>query len=200
MKQSVWFLAMVVLASCGLTSAEPPDLRSALTRAQLEDTATPLLLVELEKTGQQATLIPAAHRGTVVTWTTGEGIAVMLDDGILTGTRGLGFDRMTSDIENTRKMVQGTMSGAFFTRHHSVLDEDNRTKFDAFQCRETTRAPETVTLIGRDHRTTRIDEHCVSPRFETTNTYWTGDDGVMWKSRQWISAELGYATIERLVR
>ena len=67
-------------------------------------------------------------------------------------------------------------------------------------CREAGRRPETITLRGMTRQTTRVTERCTSPDVGFVNEYWIGADGLVWKSRQWIGARLGYLETSRLHR
>lgn len=195
MMRVVLILALTLLAACARPT---PDPRSQITRAQLDAVTTPLLLAELPSLGTAAGVIPASANGDVTTWQTGDGVSLSFRSGVLTATRGLGQDLMSADVANTLAALRGAHQG-YYTRFHSGLDGEHQTGFRAFQCRITRRAAERIAIFEHVHAVTRVDETCLSPGLEISNSYWLGD-GIMWKSKQWVSPFAGYLLTERLVR
>lgn len=57
---------------------------------------------------------------------------------------------------------------------------------------------ETVQIHTRTHDTVRFTEHCEVKQlsWKFTNTYWLGNDGIVWRSLQYISPGLGPIQIE----
>ncbi|MDU8914010.1 YjbF family lipoprotein [Aestuariicoccus sp. MJ-SS9] len=191
---------ILALALSACSAPQAPDPRKVLSRAQLDQLDTPLLLAEIDRLDTVATLIPRGENRGMITWQTGGQVALMFRDGVLVGTRGLGDDLMSADVSNTRAMLAGQAIPEFYPRFHSGLDGTFQTTFRTFQCQRIAAEPETITIFGRPHATTRTDERCVSPGLDVTNSYWRDGSGLMWKSRQWISKNVGYVLTERLVR
>ena len=197
--RGIWRILLLVtgLSAC---AQQPVDPRSILTRAQLDQVTEPLLLAELGDLGVAATLIVRTSREGIRTWVTGDDVGLTFAGDVVIATRGLGPDLVSADVTGTRQALgQGAPTG-FYGKFHSYLDGENRTVFRSLQCRITGIAPESVEIIGRSHRTRRIDETCYLPGQEILNQFWKGQDGVMWKTRQWIGPDAGYMTTERLVR
>ncbi|TNF19055.1 MAG: hypothetical protein EP318_16455 [Rhodobacteraceae bacterium] len=188
-------LGLALLAACNPTA---PDVRSQITRAQLDQVKEPLLLAEIKQLGTAAGVTPLAQNGDVVTWQTGDRVTLSFRDGVLVGSRGLGQDLISADVGNTLVALRGGAAG-YYPKFHSYLDGEHQTQFRSFQCRITARAPETIEIFERRHATTRIEETCHSPGLEVVNRFWQGG-GIMWKSQQWVSPFVGYLLTERLVR
>ncbi len=195
---AAFLLTCMLLPACG--NPQAVDLRSQLTPAQLEQVQQPLLLAEIEGINAMSTLIVKARNGEAVTWESGDRVSLTFRDGVLIGTRGLGDDLMSADVDNTLRMLAGRPMPEFYTRFQSRLDGEFQTAFRSFQCRRIAATPESITIVGRVHQTVRTDERCVSPGLEVTNSYWRDATGFQWKSRQWISENAGYLLSERLVR
>lgn len=188
------------LALGGCTQQATPDLRSQITPRLLASTTQPLLLVEAEMIQTAATLVQVSNRDGTVDWRTGDNVSLTFRQGVVIGTRGLGDDLMTADVDGTVLMLAGRQAVEDYNRFASRLDGEYQTQFESFLCRNTGREPVAFDSFGRTRQTTRITELCRNPDRSFENTYWVGSDGTMWKSRQWISPNVGYLTTERLVR
>lgn len=197
--------ATVTLSGCGALDAlrqggAPADPRVGLTRAALQEYGRPVLYVRLPRSGTAALLDPVGRNGDVVTWQAPGRISLSLDSGVLTATRGMGADLMSAELGDTRKMLVGTPAASGYARLYGHLDGEHRPVFKSFLCRPVERTLVTITLVGQSHRVTRIAEACTSPDMTVINSYWRGSDGMIWKSRQWVSPDIGYVETERLNR
>lgn len=186
------------LTACSKQVAQDP--RQILTRARIDAPGTPLLLADVEGIETVATLAIVARNKTVETWQTGDRVSLSLDQGLVTATRGLGEDLMSADNSGTKAMLAGQLGDAYYVKLHSYLDGEYQTAFRSFQCRRSGEHRETVEIFERQYSTIRIDEVCVTPGYEITNSYWRGTDGFLWKSRQWLSPSLKYLVTEQLFR
>lgn len=188
-----------VAAGVGAGRGEAPaDPRQVLTRAQLANVDTPLILVVLDRADVAATLARAGQNGPHVTYLGGDGNAVILAGDLLTGTRGLGDDLMTAEIGEVRAALSGARSEAL--RVHRRLNGSDQIALTSYVCRYARDGAETITIIGRNHVTTRVRERCRSADEEIENVYWIGSGGEIWRSRQWVSPGVGSLTIDHLVR
>lgn len=195
MMRLVLILGLVVLAACNRAA---PDVRSQITRAQLDQVTQPLMLAELKQLGTAAGVTPSASNGDVVTWQTGDRVSLSFRDGVIVGSRGLGQDLISADVGNTLAALRGGARG-YYPKFHSYLDGEHQVQFRSFQCQITARAAETIVIFERRHDTTRIEETCHSPGLKVVNRFWQGG-GITWKSQQWVSPFVGYLLTERLVR
>jgi len=191
-------LLLLLFVACNREPGLTP--RDVLTRDQIDGFNQPVLLAEIEALETAATLIHHSVNGSVVTWTTGDQVTLSFQDELLIATRGLGDDLMSADVANSIQMLRGKIESGHYPRFHSYLDGEYQTQYRSFQCKRGTAISETVTIFSRNHATTRIEEHCVSPGLEITNIYWRGTDGFLWKTRQWVSPTVGYVATEQLAR
>ena len=119
-KSSGLFAAALMLASCGSESNTPdlvdqlvatakstleqrknrnaPQAAASVTRAQVEQSTVPLIRLTVGATGSQATAAELARNGDTATYFMGTGQAIYLRGGLMTGTRGLGYDLMSLDM------------------------------------------------------------------------------------------------------
>lgn len=169
-----------------------------LTRADIAAITLPLMRVAIPEIGGVATASLAAVNQGVETWQSPDGSAVLLDGPVLFGTRGIGWDLMTAETAQPRRLLQ-TGAGGSYTRVLRHYDGENQLIPVAYACVLQQQGAETITVLERRHATRRAVERCTAPDgtgFE--NVYWVGG-GVLWKSRQWISPRLGMLVTERLV-
>lgn len=202
---AVLLLAAAMLAGCGTLGARSktgpaPDPRAGLTRAALDAAGKPVLYVALPKRNAASLLGLMGRNGTVLTWQTPDNISLAFDEGVLTATRGLGFDLMSAETTQTRRMLAGAAMRDAYPRLHGYLDGEHRHRFKSYLCRRAEARHETLTLVGATREVTRITETCTAPGVEFTNLYWRGADGVIWKSRQWAGHETGLVETELLRR
>jgi len=150
------------------------------------------LRVTLPTRGARAILAPVARKGNVTVWQTLDGITLSFRDAVLVATRGLGDDLMSADVDGTLSMLHGSNETKHYSHIRSYLDGEDRTVFRSFQCHRDMRA--------EAGSAPQINERCVSPRGEMTNTYWLDRAGKIARSRQWVSPAINYMETERLTR
>jgi hypothetical protein len=191
------FLALMgaaFVSACGGPTSDP---RSRVSRERVDRSEVPVLFAEVPQIRGGGTLRVAGTNLGVVTWRTIDNITLALDHDVLVATRGLGFDLMSADVAGTRAALAGATGE--YSLFHSYLDGENQTQFRSFLCTMAAPVPEAIVIFERSHQTLRHDETCYALGLTIENQYWTGD-GLVWKSRQWISEGLGYVITERLVR
>ena len=211
---------MGFLAACGLASEDPlaqafgavrakvsagksapaANPTAVLTPAMLAVVNVPLLLAEIENRKVIATLTVVGHNGAYRTWRTGDGIGLNFRGDLLTGTRGLGGDLLTADVTQVATaLLPGGPDSA--RRIHHYLDGEGHEAVQKFVCRYDRRGKAPIEIVGTTHATNLIVEQCVGYSVNFENRYWIGSrDGVIWKSRQWVSATVGPIVLQHLVR
>jgi hypothetical protein len=170
-----------------------------LTRADIAGVTLPLMRSRLPEIGGAATASLAVVNGGVETWQASGRTDFMLDGPVLFATRGIGWDLLTAETAAPRQLLLAGKSGNYqrTLRHLAGDDAIDLVRYD---CTLTQKGPQTIVVLERRHATRYATERCVTPQgaaFE--NAYWVGD-GILWKSRQWVSPRLGYMETERLVR
>lgn len=176
-----------------------PPLREQLTRAAIRDYGQSLILVEAPSLRAEATLRPVAQNGPNRTWITGDGVTLTFRNGIVVATRGLGEDLMSADTAGAEAAVVNRRAGPA-TRTHWRVTGDYREVQIRYDCEFVAEGAETIEIIGERHATQRFREICRSGETWIENRYWIGTrDGVLWRSRQWISPRAGYLLIDVLI-
>jgi len=169
-----------------------------LSRAQLAGITTPLIRVELEKTGGLATLVLVDEKAGWRTWFTADGASLTFQRGVLVQSRGLGADLMTTDARSTIRALP-RRSGTGLARIQRYLDGENHTLALQFTCSLQNIGPATVEILGQRYATQQLRESCTNTTQSFQNDYWIAPgDGVIWQSRQWVGPDLGYISVQVL--
>ncbi|WP_172326969.1 YjbF family lipoprotein [Mangrovicoccus sp. HB161399] len=179
----------------------PPREGPVVTRAQVEAAAVPLIMVDMEVTGDQATAIVFGNNGNAVTWITLNGVTFTLKNGALFSTRGLGPDLLTATTKGLADALPRRAT-ARYARDLRFIAGDESILKDRFFCELVNEGPEDRVVLQVRHSATRMRESCYAMESgrDFTNIYWVGADGIVWDSRQWISEMAGYVEIRRLYR
>jgi len=181
------------------TAIKGPPEQPPLSAAMLKGVTTPLLYVELPSRKVWAGLPAVARNQGAITWVSPDQIGVTTKSGVLFATRGLGADLLSADTSGTLAALSGR-SDAGYPKIYRRLGGDESIVADEFYCKMVNEGTESRTILGIVHPATRMRESCYAMKDErrVTNMYWIGADGTMWDSVQWVSPEIGYATIRYL--
>lgn len=188
--------------SMGKSAVDTRNAREVLTPAILDEIRQPYLLVEIPSRQASASRTLFHQRGSIQDWRGADGISIILQDDVLVATRGLGADLLSADPVPPA-VLRASRSEAY-TRVYRHLDTENRLVTESYRCSTTPGGAAQVDLIARQVATRRIIETCRGAndaQLPVINQYWVGtSDGLMWKSRQWVSQSVEYATFHHLVR
>lgn len=176
--------------------AEQPDLRQVLTPEVLASIDGPLLLVEIPDRDAEAGLQPIGLRNGHRLWRTGDGITMSFREGVLSSTRGLGTDLMSTDLDEVVRALRNRSGEA--VRLHQYLDGEERIETRAFVCDYENLGRGRIETLRGAVNALHIQETCVTSDRSIQNDYWRSDDGVMRKSRQWVGPFIGYLTVEQI--
>ena len=152
--------------------------------------------------GPQALIVMVDNAPHAWLWTAGKVIAVQTNDGRIVRTAGF-----TSNLSG----VSGGDPGVPVSPIDAMHTAPNRTLFYDFAdmnvysvqvvCRTVSRGPESVTILGKEIPTNRIEESCHADALDWsfTNVFWVGvKSGMVWKSIQHIHPRLGEVSTEIL--
>ena len=146
-----------------------------------------LLLVAAPALDAQAPMKRVGNSGSVDTWMSADRYSISLRDGIVVATRGFGFDLMGSDAEVTLGAIAAPDAG-IYSRQMRYLTSDNRSTWLKAGC--------TMSPAADSSGANRLEEACTTYANAFTNVYWLGASGQILRSRQWVSAEVGYLNID----
>ncbi|MDF1872318.1 YjbF family lipoprotein [Vannielia sp.] len=158
------------------------------------------LLALLNDGKQVAVLGEQENRAGYMTYTTTERQTLTLRGGIITSSRGLGGDLMSSSVDETARLVRARSAGQG-QRVMRFLTGDWQEVGLSFACRVSRDQAETIPTATRGNvQTQRMIEICRSTSGGTTftNIYWVSGGGTIWQSRQWLGNDNGYIAVSLL--
>ena len=168
--------------------------------ALVADTSVPLLVVTIESRGQSGRLLLENTVNGVDTWLSADMSALIIQKGMLRGTRGVGSELFAAEVSEPMKMILAGKNG-FSDRFHSNLSGDDKISTRTYRCLIETKGSAVINLeIGRIP-TRVMTEDCKSLDQSFTNTYWVSSNtGAIVQARQWAGSELGYIKTQVGVR
>lgn len=158
----------------------------------------PVMVALVAETQKTAVLGVLQDNGSYRTWRTASRQTLTFKQGVLTGTRGLGFDLMSSDADASIALIRGRRSGTV-QRVYRHIDGLNREVPTRMTCTVASDGADTVALAtGATFAATRMKERCRADGLKVTNTYWVTGSGSIPQSIQWVSPEVGKLVLQSL--
>jgi len=173
-----------------------------VTRALLDKTPGAVLQVVPESTGLQDFLQRVAQRsdgtpGTVEVWQSSDQIQVILREGVLVGTKGLGGDMRSAQAQTVIAARDGQGGGG--ERLITLARLDGTAQAVPFACDVTHLGPETIQIVDRRLSARHFRENCAYGDTTFSNDYWVeAATGKIRRSRQWAGPQFGYMAIDLL--
>lgn len=177
--------------------------RPQITRALLDSLDDTYIEVILEKDDQFAYLRPQLVKrdstpGTVTLWLTEDAVTLTMREGVLTATRGLQNDMLSSSaLVSTTGAGMGPRGQG--TRRYEFAALDNRSEVFTLACQVSDLGPETIEIVELTYQTRHLQERCEGESGVVVNDYWVDSrSGHLWQSRQWGGPTTGYMRIRQL--
>jgi hypothetical protein len=179
--------------------SDPQAVARSLTKA-LANSTGPLALLHLKKTGTTTVLRQIETNGAYVTWAaygSSDRRSLTTKGGLITATRGLGFDLMSSDVNGVLSLITHRQNGTA-KRVQRYLNGENIIYEIVADC-TVSRGPVQALKIGtKSQNATQMSVSCKAPDHEFTNTYLVSGNGQIVQAQQWLSPFYGHAVIQRL--
>jgi hypothetical protein len=191
-----WTQARAVLATLTAKRSTAP-IDPGLTRAQVDGSQLPLILLTVENRNATAALARVNTNAGTETFITADGITVTTRDGVLISSRGLGNDLMSAAVPSRAQISAGSGS---HRRVHDHLDGGDVTVRHAFDCTLAGAGSETVTVVGLSWPTRVVSESCTGDSGSFENRYWIDSRGIIRQSRQWVGADVGFLRLSATSR
>ncbi|MEB8387645.1 YjbF family lipoprotein [Rhodobacteraceae bacterium KMM 6894] len=131
------------------------------------------------------------------TFGTSDRRSVTLRGGMVTGTRGLGEDIMSSDISGVQALIAGRRNGTA-QRVTRYLNGEDVTVAQVTTCTVSVGTTDRYQLAEVNSAATSVSETCRAEGGEFTNTYRVAPTGRVLQSRFWHSPMNEYITIQAL--
>ncbi len=185
-----------LIAAFGKKSTETPNVDVA---AALKVTPKPLSLVVREQDKTTAFILEAERNGPYRTFITPTRQTLTLRQGVVTATRGLGNDLMSSNVEDTLRLLRTRQAGQT-RRVMRYLTGDEQTIAFSFDCNMALGDSQNISVGEVSAQIRIMTEECAGDGLKFTNTYMVDHTGEVLSSRQWINPTMGSAGIQVLRR
>lgn len=168
-----------------------------ISREVLAQVISPAMVVTIDNKGQQAIIGELRSRNGVETWASVDDVTISMRDGVIVATRGFGADLMAADVPSVARLREGASA---YQRAHVLLNGEDQPIRSLYTCTATRVGPQGIDLYGVSYSTHLVQETCEGGGVRFRNDFWIGSDGSLRKSRQWLSPDAGYLTIEDVRR
>ncbi len=163
----------------------------------------PFDVLELRTTGilKQGVFLSMTSRDNFKNFTSGMGQIITMDGALISKTYGMNVFLNSLEIIDKNPFDNFTKITNIpdnIEKKYKFLLPTNTEKEILFKCEIKIHNEETITLLGKKFTLKKVIEDCFSKNQSHKNTYWMGDDGYVWKSRQWLSGDNIYADINVL--
>ncbi|WP_458791087.1 YjbF family lipoprotein [Yoonia sp. MH D7] len=142
--------------------------------------------VAIPSRGANAILSRVATNGDIDTWMAVDGVSLSFRQGVLVGSRGLGFDLMGADATGTLNAIAGQHQEVY-PRQMRYLTGDNHAAYLLAGCHMKT--------VGTDiidgQRLRLLQETCTAHPYDFVNDFWVNEHDNIVNFRQWVSPEIG---------
>lgn len=174
--------------AAGLSSPENEFTPRFITALQRE---APTLQIGFVETGTSGNLLLEREDGPFTYWISPDGAQIVLQSGVLHGTRGLGEGLLASELSQPLALIRARQSGTS-DRFHTYLDGNDRAETRTYRCLIENTGPQEIELTSGPVTTILMTERCRSLNQEFTNFYWvTPAGGQIVQSRQWAGPTVG---------
>ncbi|WP_157708929.1 YjbF family lipoprotein [Roseovarius faecimaris] len=194
------FLKSATAPKTAVVVEDPAQVQVAVNEA-LNVLDGPLALATFEKTNNNVILRQIASNGPYRTWTSWtkdtERRSITTRNGLITATRGLRNDLMSSDVDQTLALVSSRSSGNA-TRVQRYLDGENQIVEMRAQCSISRGASTRVRVGAIDRMTVEMTENCQSGDRTFRNIYRVDGSGRVVQSVQWLSDFYGLTVVQTL--
>jgi hypothetical protein len=161
--------------------AQPDPAILAEGRRVLQEAGQPVISVVDPTIGLVTFMAPLGENAGVVTWANPEYQTISMREGVILATRGFGADLMSAEVPSAATLSLGKGT---YQRVHYVLDGGDQTQKQVYSCRLSVSNKETISVLGLNYDTKKVDEVCTGDTGSLTNSYWFDHNGVIRQSRQ----------------
>lgn len=187
--------SILALSACGTESNNAQSFLQILAPGQpsgpserfsaMTGSTAPLLQVGIEEAGTATYALLEVSRDGVDSLITPDDVALILERGMLRGTRGLAQAMLASDISASLQAVLSVQPGAV-TRFHTFLDGENNAVTRSYVCQIAAAGPRNIAIGRLNIDTELVTEECRNAEQNFTNVYWvqTARPRIV-QSRQW---------------
>ena len=166
----------------------------AMAKSALELNKGPLILASFE-TGYTDIFGMVGENGTMRTYNSPGQRAIILRDGLLAGTRGFGYDVMSTEVGEVGRLIHGRKAGTA-QKVARYLDGLGLERPLPLSCTVTPGPMTSYPFIGKTWSGQQVVERCEGHGVSYANSYVVSAQGAILASRQYLMPQVGYLTIQ----
>ena len=168
----------------------------AAGREVLQAAGQPIYMVNDPGTSVTAFMAPLGENGGVITWANSDYLTVGLRDGVVVATRGFGADMMSA---NAPTAVQLSNGAGTYQRQFYYLDGADQTQIYSYTCNLSVNGADTITVLGKSHKTRKISETCEGKQGSFVNQFWFENEHYLRQSSQLRVQGVGNLLLQRII-
>lgn len=186
-------------ASIKARRTPPPPISAAQIAQALQSTNKPVALFQLENRRNAQVLLSEVERnGEYQTFGNQARQAVVMRDGMITASRGLGGDLMSTEEDELLYMIQ-SRAGGNVSYVQRFLTPEYKTKEIIYHCSVRPGAGGHTPLGRATMPTSSVGVSCqAAGEASFENSYYVAGDGTIVSGRQWMGETLGYLDTQLL--
>ena len=173
-----------------------------VTREQMQALGLPVVFVSIPRFGSGVAAVELTKNGPFRTYMGADQATVTLNNSIVTATRGLLVDLIAQDISiKPKDLFTGDFPKTYSKTQRHLTGESTLATFQFACALAPLEGTQTLEIFGTIHTVREYAELCRSKTRAFQNNYWIdAKTGIVWKSNQSISKEVGHLTLQRVVR
>ena len=167
------------------------------SRQELENINYPLIEIQTNGILKQALMLPLSQRNNYFNYSSGSGQLITMNGFVVSKTNGINIELLSAEVPKESPLLN-KIEPRFWplkgNRKYSFLTHLNQITNYSFSCEFKLFEKEKITIVEIDYNLVKITENCIGDQDSFENFYWVGDDGFVWKTKQWLRDEI-YADI-----
>ncbi|MBV2359353.1 YjbF family lipoprotein [Thalassococcus sp. CAU 1522] len=175
--------------------AEPRPLTAEQVGRALAATDAPIIMLQIESRKSQTLLIEIERNGPYRTFATSARQSVVIRNGLVTATRGLGGDLMSSEEDALLEMVRGRKHGVVRYTQRYLTPEDVTEAID-YDCLVKSEGTTSVPTTAGPRTATEMQAICESDGRVRTMTFLVDGNGNILSARQWLGETTGFVGVQ----
>lgn len=186
----------------GVEQADATKAKPQVTREQMQSLGSPVVFVSVPRFGTGVAAVELAKNSSHRTFMGADQATVTLNNGIVTATRGLLVDLIAQELSIApQDLFRGNFPKTYTKSQRHLTGESTLVTFDYNCAIAPMEQNETLEVFGKPHTVRQYTELCRRDGRAFQNNYWVEPkNGVVWKSNQSVSKEVGHVTLQRVVR
>lgn len=179
----------------GNATAAPQVTDDQLAAAGLASFPAPLMLAKIEAQGATTLIGLYGQNGAMRTYAAPNEQSIILRDGMLAGTRGLGHDLMSAETTAAALVIRSRKAG-HAEKIQRYLDGEGREGQLPLSCDIRPAGAQSYDLAGKVFSGTQMLETCTGLGLTVESSYLVTALGDIVASRQWIGPAVGYVVLQ----